>query len=67
MYKSHAVHVATGEPAGSLSRPPAKRKAGVVRPTAFWTLDGLGDVEKINGHLDEYSKGKGLVQLVVRP
>ncbi|KAM0702649.1 hypothetical protein Q7P35_010080 [Cladosporium inversicolor] len=42
-------------------------EAGVVRPTAFWTLDGLGDVEKINGQLDEYSNGKGLVQLVVRP
>ena len=42
-------------------------EAGVVRPTAFWTLDGLGDVDAINGQLDEYSAGKGLVQLVVRP
>ncbi|KAK7063972.1 microfilament motor [Favolaschia claudopus] len=32
MYKSHAIHVQSGEPAGSLSRPPAKRKPGVVRP-----------------------------------
>ncbi|CAK5264269.1 unnamed protein product [Mycena citricolor] len=31
-YKSHTVHVASGEAAGSLSMPPAKRKAGVVRP-----------------------------------
>ncbi|KII94264.1 hypothetical protein PLICRDRAFT_421752 [Plicaturopsis crispa FD-325 SS-3] len=31
-YKSHTVHVASGEPPGSLSRPPAKRKPGVVRP-----------------------------------
>ena len=31
-YKSHTVHVPSGEPPGSLSRPPAKRKAGVVRP-----------------------------------
>ena len=31
-YKSHAVHVQSGEPPSSLSRPPAKRKEGVVRP-----------------------------------
>ena len=42
-------------------------EAGVVRPTAFWTLDGLEDVGAINAQLDEYSAGKGLVQLVVRP
>ncbi|KAL0951617.1 hypothetical protein HGRIS_008298 [Hohenbuehelia grisea] len=32
VYKSHAVRVQSGEPPGSLSRPPAKRKPGVVRP-----------------------------------
>lgn len=32
VYKSHVVSVCTGEPANSVSRPPAKRKAGVVRP-----------------------------------
>ncbi|KAH8102399.1 P-loop containing nucleoside triphosphate hydrolase protein [Cristinia sonorae] len=32
MYKSHSVHVPSGEPPNSLSRPPAKRKEGVVRP-----------------------------------
>ncbi|KAF7347589.1 Microfilament motor [Mycena venus] len=32
LYKSHTVHVPSGEPAGSLSRPPAKRKPGIVRP-----------------------------------
>ena len=32
VYKSHAVHVPSGESPGSLSRPAAKRKAGVVRP-----------------------------------
>ncbi|KAJ7751188.1 microfilament motor [Mycena maculata] len=32
LYKSHTVHVPTGEPATSVSRPPAKRKPGVVRP-----------------------------------
>ncbi|KAF8481322.1 P-loop containing nucleoside triphosphate hydrolase protein [Russula ochroleuca] len=31
-YKSHTVHVPSGEPSNSRSRPPAKRKAGVVRP-----------------------------------
>ncbi|KAG5647725.1 class II myosin [Asterophora parasitica] len=32
VYKSHTVAVGSGEPLGSLSRPAAKRKAGVVRP-----------------------------------
>lgn len=32
LYKSHTVHVASGEPPNSVSRPPAKRKPGVVRP-----------------------------------
>ncbi|KAH7097788.1 myosin-1 [Auriculariales sp. MPI-PUGE-AT-0066] len=32
LYKSHTVHVPTGEPANSVSRPAAKRKAGVARP-----------------------------------
>lgn len=32
MYKSHAIHVPSGEPPNSTSRPPAKRKPGVVRP-----------------------------------
>ncbi|KAF7307172.1 Microfilament motor [Mycena indigotica] len=32
LYKSHTVHVPSGEPPDSLSRPPAKRKPGVVRP-----------------------------------
>jgi len=42
-------------------------EAGIVRPTAFWTLDGLEDVSAINKQLDEYSAGKGQVQLVVHP
>lgn len=32
VYKSHVVHVPSGEPPNSVSRPPAKRKPGVVRP-----------------------------------
>ncbi|KAH7930925.1 hypothetical protein BV22DRAFT_1115754 [Leucogyrophana mollusca] len=32
VYKSHTVHVPSGEPPASTSRPPAKRKPGVVRP-----------------------------------
>ncbi|TFY81520.1 hypothetical protein EWM64_g2493, partial [Hericium alpestre] len=32
LYKTHTIHVPTGEPPSSRSRPPAKRKAGVVRP-----------------------------------
>ncbi|KAI0828874.1 myosin class I heavy chain [Trametes gibbosa] len=31
-YKSHTVHVPSGEPAASLSKPPPRRKEGVVRP-----------------------------------
>lgn len=31
-YKSHTVHVRSGEPPNSQSFPPAKRKEGVVRP-----------------------------------
>jgi myosin-1 len=31
-YKSHTIHVPSGEPPNSKSRPAAKRKAGVVRP-----------------------------------
>jgi len=31
-YKSHTVHVSSGEPPNSRSKPAAKRKAGVVRP-----------------------------------
>ncbi|KAG6870862.1 class II myosin, partial [Termitomyces sp. T32_za158] len=32
VYKSHTVSVGSGEPPHSVSRPPAKRKPGVVRP-----------------------------------
>jgi myosin-1 len=32
VYKSHTVHVPSGEPSNSVSRPPAKRKPGLVRP-----------------------------------
>ncbi|KAL0581064.1 class II myosin [Marasmius crinis-equi] len=46
MYKSHTVHVASGEPAGSLSRPPAKRKAGVVRPITQGKLLRAGGPDK---------------------
>lgn len=34
LYKSHTVHVPSGEPPDSLSRLPAKKKPGVVRPIA---------------------------------
>ncbi|KAF8921950.1 P-loop containing nucleoside triphosphate hydrolase protein [Mucidula mucida] len=46
LYKSHAVHVPTGEPASSLSRPPAKRKAGVVRPITQGKLLKAGGPSK---------------------
>ncbi|KAH8835554.1 myosin-1 [Flagelloscypha sp. PMI_526] len=45
-YKSHTVHVASGEPASSVSRPPAKRKAGVVRPITSGKLLKAGGPSK---------------------
>lgn len=38
VYKSHVVSVCSGEPANSVSLPPAKRKAGVVRPVTSGKL-----------------------------
>ncbi|KIY73607.1 myosin class I heavy chain [Cylindrobasidium torrendii FP15055 ss-10] len=46
LYKSHAVHVPTGEPATSQSFPPAKRKAGVVRPITQGKLLKAGGPSK---------------------
>jgi NADPH2:quinone reductase len=40
--------------------------AGIVRPTEYWTVDGL-DNDAINKQLDEYAAGKGRIQLVVHP
>lgn len=50
VYKSHSVSVASGEPPGSLSRPPAKRKPGIVRPITQGKLlraGGPSDVRKV--------------------
>ena len=50
VYKSHTVSVASGEPPGSLSRPPAKRKPGVVRPITQGKLlraGGPSEVRKV--------------------
>jgi len=46
LYKSHTVHVPSGEPPGSLSRPPAKRKPGVVRPITQGKLLKAGAPDK---------------------
>ncbi|KAF9531924.1 myosin-1 [Crepidotus variabilis] len=46
MYKSHTVHVPSGEPPSSLSKPPAKRKAGVVRPITQGKLLKAGGPSK---------------------
>ncbi|KAJ7597439.1 P-loop containing nucleoside triphosphate hydrolase protein [Mycena floridula] len=46
LYKSHTIHVPTGEPASSLSRPPAKRKPGVVRPITQGKLLKAGGPSK---------------------
>ncbi|KAK0465528.1 P-loop containing nucleoside triphosphate hydrolase protein [Desarmillaria tabescens] len=50
VYKSHTVRVPSGEPAGSLSRPPAKRKAGVVRPITQGKLLKAGGPSKPSGN-----------------
>ncbi|KAF8204078.1 P-loop containing nucleoside triphosphate hydrolase protein [Pholiota molesta] len=46
LYKSHTVHVPSGEPPDSLSRPPAKRKPGVVRPITSGKLLKAGGPSK---------------------
>ncbi|RDB29666.1 Myosin-1 [Hypsizygus marmoreus] len=46
VYKSHVVHVGSGEPPNSLSRPPAKRKPGVVRPITEGKLLRAGGPDK---------------------
>ncbi|PBL00633.1 hypothetical protein ARMGADRAFT_1042871 [Armillaria gallica] len=50
VYKSHTIRVPSGEPAGSLSRPPAKRKAGVVRPITQGKLLKAGGPSKPSGN-----------------
>lgn len=50
-YKSHTVHVPSGEPPSSLSRPPAKRKPGVVRPITEGKLLRAGGPSKVKGTL----------------
>ena len=55
LYKSHTVHVPSGEPAGSLSRPPAKRKPGIVRPITQGKLlkaGGPSDVRCFPAHVN---------------
>jgi hypothetical protein len=48
VYKSHTVHVPSGESPTSKSRPPAKRKAGVVRPITSGKLLRPTDVNHLN-------------------
>src|ERR1700761_2017525 len=52
-YKSHTVHVSSGEPPNSRSRPPAKRKAGVVRPVTQGKLLKQGGPSKVRSVVDE--------------
>ncbi|KAF4611758.1 hypothetical protein D9613_004241 [Agrocybe pediades] len=46
VYKSHTVHVPSGEAPDSVSRPPAKRKPGVVRPITQGKLLRAGGPDK---------------------
>jgi NADPH2:quinone reductase len=45
---------------------PSWIETGVIRPTAFYTIDGL-DAGGVNKQLDEYAVGKGLTHLIVHP
>lgn len=48
VYKSSTVSVSSGEPAGSVSRPPAKKKPGVVRPITSGKLLRAGGPSNAN-------------------
>jgi hypothetical protein len=54
VYKSHTIHVPTGEPSNSLSRPPAKRKEGVVRPITQGKLLRAGGPSKVSVSSDVF-------------
>ncbi|KAM6498673.1 microfilament motor [Amanita muscaria] len=49
VYKSHTIHVSSGESPDSLSRPPAKRKPGIVRPITHGKLLRAGGPDKPKG------------------
>lgn len=48
VYKSHAVHVPSGEPPTSTSRPRARRKQGVVRPITHGKLLRAGGPSNVS-------------------
>ena len=49
-YKSHTVHVPSGEPPSSLSRPMPKKKEGVVRPITQGKLLRKGGPSAVSGY-----------------
>src|ERR1700761_3738450 len=51
-YKSHTVHVPSGEPPNSRSRPPAKRKPGIIRPVTQGKLLKSGGPSKVRSVVD---------------
>ncbi|KAK5735190.1 hypothetical protein LTR17_008358 [Elasticomyces elasticus] len=61
------LNINLGQPECFWNELPKWLSNGVVRPTAFKTLDGLDNVDEINTQLDDYAAGKGNPQLVVRP
>ncbi|KAK4973433.1 hypothetical protein LTR42_005419 [Elasticomyces elasticus] len=61
------LNINLGEPENFWRELPKWLSSGVVRPTAFKTLEGLDNVDEINRQLDEYAAGKGTPQLIVRP
>lgn len=68
--KASLVHM-TNDNLGSHAKPfwktlPRWIEAGIIRPTAFYTIDGL-DADAVDKQLDQYAAGKGLTHLIVHP
>ncbi|KAK4900821.1 hypothetical protein LTR27_002002 [Elasticomyces elasticus] len=61
------LNINLGKPESFWKELPKWLSSGVVRPTAFKTLNGLENLDEINRQLDEYAAGKGSPQLVIRP
>ena len=67
VYKSSTVTVASGELAGSLSKPPAKRKPGVVRPVTSGKLLRAGGPANANKKPKPRAMPKPAAKVVALP
>lgn len=65
VYKSHVVSVCSGQPATSLSMPPAQRKAGVIRPiTSGKLLRAGGPAQNANVGLHLLFRFEGTLMIL---